>query len=246
MHAPEDMLKRLLLISTSTVHGSGYLDYCSGDIEDFLRGRPQVLFIPFARPSGISHEQYSRKARERFGTMGLELTGVEAASDPREAVEAAEAIFVGGGNTFLLLKGLYDAGLVDTIRERVASGIPYVGTSAGSNVAGLTIGTTNDMPIVFPSTFDALGLVPFNINPHYLDPDPDSTHKGETRETRIKEFHGINEQPVVGLREGAWLEISGASITLRGTAGARLFRRNREPQEFTAGERLDFLITNAS
>lgn len=244
MHAPDDMRKRLLLISTSTVHGSGYLDYCAAEIQEFLRDRPRVLFIPFARPSGISHENYSRRARDRFAQMGLTLSGIEAAGDPRQAIETAEALFIGGGNTFVLLRDLHETDLVDLIRDRVGSGIRYIGTSAGANVAGPTIGTTNDMPIVFPPTFDALALVPFNINPHYLDPDPDSKHKGETRETRINEFHAINEQPVVGLREGAWLEINGASVTLRGTAGARLFRRDRDPEEFTAGAELDFLLAS--
>jgi dipeptidase E len=236
------MLRRLLLISTSTVHGSGYLDYCAAEIQEFLRDRPQVLFIPFARPSGISHEDYSRTARDRFAQMGLELNGIEASGDQRKAIDIAESIFIGGGNTFLLLRDLYDADLVDLIRDRVGSGIRYIGTSAGANVAGLTIGTTNDMPIVLPPTFNALGLVPFNVNPHYLDPDPDSKHKGETRETRIREFHVINKQPVVGLREGAWLEVNGASVMLHGTTGARLFRHDRDPEEFTAGAKLDFLL----
>jgi dipeptidase E len=240
-----DMLRRLLLISTSTVHGSRYLDYCADDIVGFLRDRLRVLFIPFARPSGISLADYSKRARERFATMGFELNGIEAATDPREAVETADVIFIGGGNTFLLLRDLYETGLIEPIRERVANGVPYIGTSAGSNVAGLTIGTTNDMPIVRPSTFDALGLVPFNINPHYLDPDPDSKHKGETRETRIKEYHVLNPQPVVGLREGAWLEISGDSMLLGGSSGARLFRQGSEPEEFETGDQLDFLLSSS-
>lgn len=236
------MISRLLLLSTSTVHGSGYLDYCADDVAEFLSPVPRVLFIPYARPSGISHAKYTRRTREQFTTMGLELVGIEAAADPRAAITEAAAVFVGGGNTFLLLRDLYATGLPDLIRQRVADGMPYMGASAGSNVAGLTIGTTNDMPIVFPPSFDALGLVPFNINPHYVDPDPQSTHKGETRETRIKEFHVFNSQPVVALREGAWLRIEAAAVHLEGMAGARLFRRDMPPAELEPGARLDYLL----
>ena len=237
-----EMAKRLLLISTSTVHGSGYLDYCADDLAKFLSNDTQVLFIPYARPSGISHAEYTELARERFARMGLELVGVNETSRPLEAIQNSQSLFIGGGNTFLLLRDLYTAGLLDTIRQRVAAGMPYVGTSAGSNLAGLTIGTTNDMPIVLPPSNDALGLVPFNINPHYLDRDPDSTHKGETRETRINEFHVINEQPVVGLREGAWLHVNDGVVQLSGHNGARLFRQGLRPEEYRPGSRLDFLL----
>ncbi|UCG86356.1 MAG: dipeptidase PepE [Gemmatimonadota bacterium] len=236
------MFNRLLLLSTSTVHGSGYLDYCADHVAAFLQSIPQVLFIPYARPSGISHAEYTKKTRERFALIGVELTGIDTAADARSAVRDAAALFIGGGNTFLLLKDLYAAGLPGVIRQRVAAGMPYVGSSAGSNVAGLTIGTTNDMPIVFPPSFDALGLVPFNINPHYVDPDPESTHKGETRETRINEFHTLNRQPVVALREGAWLRVDADTIRLEGTSGARLFRQGVAPAEFETGARLDFLL----
>jgi len=236
------MSSRLLLLSTSTVHGSGYLDYCADDVADFLKPVPHVLFIPYARPSGISHAEYTKRARERFGTMGVELTGIDQAADARSAVREAAALFIGGGNTFLLLRELYTAGLLEIIRQRVAGGMPYMGASAGSNVAGLTIGTTNDMPIVWPPSSDALGLVPFNINPHYVDPDPESTHMGETRETRIKEFHLVNRQPVIGLREGAWLRIEADAVHLEGAAGARLFRQGISPADFEFDSRLDFLL----
>ncbi len=236
------MARQLLLISTSTVHGSGYLDYCSSEIIAFLPGSPRVLFVPYARPSGLTHDEYTEKAAGKFAQMGLELAGIHAASDPVAAVRAAGALFVGGGNTFVLLDQLYRNNLMEVIREGVADGLPYVGTSAGSNVAGATIGTTNDMPIVYPPSFDALGLVPFNINPHFLDPDPDSTHKGETREIRIKEFHVFNEQPVVGLREGALLHVVGNSVQLKGSVGGRLFRRDAAPEEVVSGARLDFLL----
>jgi dipeptidase E len=236
------MTKRLLLFSTSTVHGSGYLDYCANEIVQFLSGATSVLFVPYARPSGISQARYTDLARDKVAKMGLDLQGVNEFARPLEAVRNAQSLFIGGGNTFLLLRDLYGADLLDTIRQRVANGVPYVGTSAGSNVAGATIGTTNDMPIVFPPTFDALRLVPFNINPHYLDPDPNSTHKGETRETRIVEFHTVNEQPVVALREGAWLEIDSGAVRLSGDTGARLFRRGQPPEEYRPGARLDFLL----
>lgn len=236
------MDRRLLLISTSTVHGSGYLDYCADAIAGFLGNVEKVLFIPYARPSGLTHDEYTTKASERFASMGIALEGVHEYTEPTTAVQQAQALFVGGGNTFVLLRQLYEANLVSAIRDRVTKGLPYIGTSAGSNVAGLTIGTTNDMPIVYPPSFDALALVPFNINPHYLDPDAHSTHKGETRETRINEFHIFNSQPVVGLREGAWLEVSDETATLRGQVGARLFRRGMPPEEYGPGERLDWLL----
>ena len=236
------MQRQLLLISTSTLHGSGYLDYCASEIGAFLPGSPRVLFLPYARPSGLTHDEYTAKASEKFAEMGLELVGIHVATDPVAAVHSAGALFVGGGNTFVLLNQLYSNNLLQVIRERVADGLPYVGTSAGSNVAGATIGTTNDMPIVYPPSFEALGLVPFNINPHFLDPDPHSTHRGETRETRIKEFHFFNEQPVVGLREGAMLHVAGNSVHLKGSVGARLFRRAAAPEELVPGAQLDFLL----
>lgn len=238
------MARRLLLLSTSKVYGSGYLEYCDAEIRSFLEGIERLVFVPFARPSGMSHEGYTAVARERFAELEIAVTGLHEVDNVPRAVQEAEAVFIGGGNTFVLLTELYATGALDAIRARINEGMPYMGASAGSNVAGLTIGTTNDMPIIYPPSFDALEMVPFNINPHYIDPDPDSKHKGETREARINEFHAINEQPVVGLREGAWLEINGASVTLRGTAGARLFRCNRDPEEFTAGAELDFLLAS--
>ncbi|MFC1639407.1 dipeptidase PepE [Gemmatimonadota bacterium] len=237
------MPKKLLLISTSTVHGSGYLEYCSADIRLFLDGQDSVLFVPYARPGGMSHDSYTAMARKSFETIGMALDGIHEAPQPSAAVESAAALFVGGGNTFLLLRELYRVGVMDAIRAKVRSGMLYVGTSAGSNVAGLTIGTTNDMPIVYPPSFDALGLAPFNINPHYLDPDPNSTHRGETRDTRIKEFHVLHDHPVVGLREGAMLHITDSSVKLQGSNGARLFLSRDEPAEFTTGDEMGFLLS---
>lgn len=232
---------KLLLISTSTVHGKGYLEYCQDHVMEFFAGRKNLLFIPYARPGGRTHDQYTEVAAGKFRSMGFEMTGIHEHADPFKAVMETEGIFIGGGNTFVLLNGLYEQGLLKPIRERVMSGIPYMGTSAGSNVAGLTISTTNDMPIAYPPSFAALNLVPFNLNPHYLDPDPNSKHMGETRETRIKEFHVFNQQAVVGIREGSWLDVEGRQVTLGGDLPARLFRAGQDPEEYPAGSDLSFL-----
>jgi dipeptidase E len=225
-------MKRILLLSSSTVSGGGYLDYAEPEIRDFLGMTRKVLFLPFAL-----HDQdgYTQRVGQRFEQMGYEIDGLHRAPSPRDAVKNASAIFVGGGNTFRLLRRLYFLDLLSAIRDRVEAGVPYLGSSAGSNVAGPTICTTNDMPIVEPPSFVALGLVPFQINPHYLDPDPHSTHMGETREERIQQFLEENETPVIGLREGAWLRIEGEECHLGGAAGARLFRRGHPPQELTHG-----------
>ena len=236
------MSRNLLLISTSTTHGTGYLEHCQTEIQAILQGRSSVLFIPYARPGGISHKEYTAKAREAFQGMGFELAGIHEAADPVAALQQAEAVFIGGGNTFLLLKQLYANKLIVPLQERVKQGMPYIGTSAGTNVAGRTIGTTNDMPIVFPKSFDALQLVPFNFNPHYLDPEPDSTHMGETRETRINEFHVHNTQPVVGLREGSMIRVTGGKIALQGPLSARVFLQGQKAQEFASGDDLTFLL----
>jgi dipeptidase E len=218
----------LLLISTSTVHGTQYLEHAFGPLEDFLGSVRRVLFIPYALQDRAG---YAAKARAAFASIGCGLDSIHEASSPGDAVERAEAVFTGGGNTFRLLKALYEADLMAVLRRRVGEGMRYAGASAGSNLACPTIKTTNDMPIVEPPTFEALGLVPFQINPHYLDPDPGSTHMGETRETRIREFHEENETPVVGLREGAILRVDGGAVTLQGIAGARIFRRGKDPVE---------------
>jgi dipeptidase E len=234
--------RRILLLSASTVHGGGYLEYCRAELGRHFDGLGPVLFLPYARPGGISHEDYAERTRAAFREAELELEGIHDRPDPVGAIREAPGLFIGGGNTFLLLRELYRNGLLEPIRDRVAEGVPYLGSSAGSNVAGLTIGTTNDMPIVFPPSFDALGLVRLNINPHYLDPDPRSTHMGETRETRIREFHHENPQPVLGLREGAWLSVLGDVAAIGGSAGARLFRRGAEPVELAPGAQPGELI----
>lgn len=233
------MGKRLLLVSTSQTYGTGYLDHCAPEVVELFGGVKRVLFVPFAL---YDRDAYATKARERFEEMGYGLDSVHEADDPRRAVEEAEAIFIGGGNTFRLLETLYRLEMIDPIRRRVEAGAPYMGTSAGSNVAGATIKTTNDMPIVEPPSFDALALVRFQINPHYVDPEPGSTHMGETRETRIREFLEENDQTVVGLREGAMLRIEGPLAVLRGARGARIFRRGHDPEEVEHGAHLDALL----
>ena len=239
-------MRDILLLSTSTVHGTRFLEYAESEIRSFFAGRGSVLFVPLARPGGISHEEYTALASSRFEEMGFGMTGLHDHADAVRAVEEAEGVFVGGGNTFVLLRDLYAAGVMEALRERPLDGMPYMGSSAGSNLAGLSIGTTNDMPIVQPPSFDALGLVPFNINPHYLDPDPDSKHMGETRETRIAEFHHFNTQPVLGLREGAMLRVEGDSARVEGRRGGRLFRAGAEPTEIDSGDDVSFLLAEDS
>jgi len=232
--------KRILLISNSTLYGSGFLDHAEGEIRDFLGEIGPVLFVPFAL---FDRDAYAAKTRTRFNAMGYELDSIHELPDQPRAVKDAAAIFIGGGNTFRLLKALYDFQILTLIREKVEDGMPYVGSSAGSNVAGPTIKTTNDMPIVEPPSFQALNLVSFQINPHYLDPDPDSKHMGETREERILQFFEENDTPVVSLREGAMVRREEEATILKGSTGARIFRKGRQPIEVPPGTRLDELIT---
>ena len=232
--------KRVLLISNSTLYGSGYLDHAETEIRDFLGTLSEVLFIPYAL---YDRDAYAASAGKRFEKMGYGLKSIHTAANAQQAVEDAEAVFIGGGNTFRLLKALYDADVLQPIRQRVEAGMPYIGSSAGTNVAGPTIRTTNDMPIVQPPSFEALGLVSFQINPHYLDADPNSTHKGETREERIIQFLEENETPVVGLREGAMLRIENGKTLLKGSTGARVFRKGKAPAETLPGAYLDELLS---
>jgi dipeptidase E len=216
---------RLLLISSSNVHGYGYLDHPAPFMRAFLGDARRVAFVPFA---AHDHDAYTAKIRERLAKMEIEVVGVD-------DLDGADAIFVGGGNTFRLLKTLYERNLLDTIRERVRAGLPYLGSSAGTVIAAPTMQTTNDMPIVEPPSFAALGLISFQINPHYLDADPQSTHRGETREERIREFHEENETPVIGLREGSIVQVENGVTTLLGQKTARLFRRGEMPVELEPG-----------
>jgi dipeptidase E len=217
---------RLLLISSSTVHGFGYLDHPEPEMRAFLGAGRRVAFVPFAFHD---HDAYTVKVRERLAKMDLDVV-------PIDEMNNADAIFVGGGNTFRLLKTLYERDLLTPIRDRVRAGLPYLGSSAGTVITAPTMRTTNDMPIVQPPSFAALGLVTYQINPHYLDPDPQSTHKGETREERIREFHEENETPVVGLREGSVLRVEDGITTLLGEKTARMFRRGVAPVEMMPGK----------
>ena len=220
---------RLLLISSSNVHGYGYLDHAEPDIKRFLGSIRRVAFIPYA---ANDHAGYTANVRERLGRMGFDVL-------PVERLDEGEAIFVGGGNTFRLLKALYDHKLIDVLRDKAKTGVPYIGSSAGSVITSPTIRTTNDMPAVEPPTLTSLGLIPFQLNCHYLDIDPTSTHKGETREERIRDYHEDNDYPVVGLREGTMLEVEGDAVTLLGLKSARIFKKGDEPFEVPVGTRID-------
>jgi dipeptidase E len=225
----EALTGRLLLLSNSTLHGSGYLDHAAEEIRDFLgRGATRVLFVPYAMHDRGS---YALQARGRFARMGYLLDSIHDAADPRESMAEAAALFIGGGNTFRLLAALQALDLVASIRRRIGAGAPYIGSSAGSIVACPTLQTTKDMPIVEPRSFEALGLVEFQISPHFLDPDPASTHMGETQEERIVQYLQENDRTVAGLREGAMLRVEENTVLLKGSSGMRVFRRGHEPVE---------------
>ncbi|AZQ62382.1 dipeptidase PepE [Flammeovirga pectinis] len=234
--------RNLLIVSTSTVHGNGYLGYCEDTIKEFFMGVDEVLFIPYARPGGITHSEYTAIAKKKFNELGFKMRGLHEFDNPKNALLSAKGVFTGGGNTFVLLDQLQKLDLIETIQSRVKIGMRYMGTSAGSNITGLTINTTNDMPIAHPKSLNALALVPFNLNPHYLDPDPNSKHMGETRETRIKEFHTYNPQIVIGLREGSWLSVKENTIVLGGELSARVFIQGKEPYELTPNDDFSFLL----
>lgn len=227
---------RALLLSTSTVYGSGYLDYAEEDIREFLGRSAKVLFVPYAL---ADRDGYMATARNRFERMGYELESIHQKPNVARAVGEAKAIFIGGGNTFRLLKALYDNLVLELIAQRVREGMPYIGSSAGTNMACPTLMTTNDMPIVQPPSFAALGLVRFQINPHYVDVKPDFKHMGETREERLRQYLEENETPVIGLREGSLLHVDDDGATLLGDKSARVFRRGAEPFEVEPGALVD-------
>ncbi len=233
---------RLLLISNSTNPGEPYLDYPKNNIKAFLGSEPKnALFVPYAAVT-FSYDEYEEKVNARFAEIGHRVTGIHRFADPAEAVGNAEAIVVGGGNTWQLVKTLQEKGLMKAIRKRVKKGIPYIGWSAGANIACPTLRTTNDMPIAEPRKFKTLNLVPFQINPHYLDDHP-ANHGGETREMRIREFIEINRDiPVVGLREGTMLFIEEERLSLAGNGKARIFLYGREPQELSPEDDFNFLM----
>ncbi len=237
-------MMRLLLLSNSTTYGRGYLEHAHDAIRSLLGEVRRILFVPFALQDQIA---YWDVARTHLAPLGYEVDRLEEGSGAAAAVEAADALFVGGGNTFRLLDRIQRSKLIEPIRRRVRTGLPYMGSSAGTVIAAPTLMTTNDMPIVQPSSFEALALVPFQLNCHYLDPDPASHHMGETREKRIEEYLEENDTPVIGLREGAMLQVRShedvntLSVELAGQNGARVFRRGSSPAEHRTGDRLDDL-----
>ena len=234
-------MKKMLLASTSTIYGQKYLEYLHDEIKNLFSGCKKILFVPYARPSGISHLEYTEKAKNVFKIINLEIIDYTN-EDLRESLEKCDGIFVGGGNTFLLLNKLYQYSLIDILKNKINSGIPYLGTSAGSNICGMTIGTTNDMPIVHVKSLEALGIINFNINPHYLDPIDGFEHMGESRETRINEFHKFNDQFVIGLREGSYLQVEGDDIYLKGLKHAVIFKKENEKFEIENGFNLKNII----
>jgi dipeptidase E len=230
-------VKHLILASTSTLPDEKYLAYLLPELETFFKNVTTITFVPYARPNGISHDHYTRHVAQAFSKIGKKVKGLHEYKDPIEGISKAEAIFTGGGNTFILVKALYDLGIVSALKNALIGGVPYLGCSAGSNIIGQSMHTTNDMPITMPKDFRTIGLIPYNINAHYLDPIPHLKHNGESRETRIKEFHTYHETDVIGLREGSYLEVIHEDIFLRGPHTARLFQKNQEATEVSEIER---------
>lgn len=228
----------LLLLSNSRSAGQAMFAHAREALTRHVDGR-RVLFVPYAL---ADHGGYTATVAGALAEFGMEATGIHEAPDPIAAVRDAAVVFVGGGNSFRLLRTLQDFGLVDAIRRAVLAGARYIGSSAGTNMACPSLRTTNDMPIVQPMSFAALDLVPFQINAHYLDPDPRSTHMGETREERLLQFLEDNDVPVLGMREGCWLRVSGRSAVLDGTHPARLFTRGSSPRELDAGSDVSDLL----
>ncbi|MFY7811310.1 MAG: dipeptidase PepE [Flavobacterium sp.] len=233
-------MKNLIVASTSTLFGENYLEYLLEDLKIFYQNTSEILFIPYARPGGILHDEYTQIVQEAFYKIDKKIVGLHTFEDPKNAISQSKGIFVGGGNTFVLTQQLYKYDLWEVLKSTINKGIPYLGTSAGSNICGLSIQNTNDMPIVVVPSYSALGIFPFNLNPHYLDIDTNSKHNGETRETRIKEFFAFNNIPVLGLREGSFLRILGDEITLRGKLNARLFT-NSDIKELEPNSDLSYI-----
>ena len=234
-------MKKMLLASTSTIYGQDYLEYLYDEIKSLFDGCNKILFIPYARPSGITHREYTEKAKKVFESLNLNILDYTK-DNIKEQLEICDGIFAGGGNTFLLLNKLYEFNLIEDLREKINSGIPYLGTSAGTNICGLSIGTTNDMPIIHVESFEALGIISLNINPHYVDQIGEIKHMGESRETRINEFHTLNNQLVVGLREGSLLNVVGNDIFLMGTEKAVIFKKENKLFEIEIGFNLKNLM----
>ena len=234
-------MKKMLLASTSTIYGQKYLEYLLEDIKILFSGCEKIIFIPYAQPSGISHLEYTNKAKKVFESLNLNILDYTK-DNIKEQLEICDGIFTGGGNTFLLLNKLYEFNLIEDLRYKINSGIPYLGTSAGTNICGLSIGTTNDMPIIHVRSFEALGIIDLNINPHYIDQIEGIEHMGESRETRINEFHNLNDQLVIGLREGSSLSVMGNDIILTGTKKAVIYKKRNKLFEIETGFNLKNLI----
>lgn len=232
-------MRKLLLVSSSRVHGFGFLEHCEAAVQQHFANCSRIVFVPYAL---ADHDGYEELVKNRFAEMGLPIKSLHHASDPVQAVIDSDGIFIGGGNSFRLLKTLYDQQLVTPIQNLVSQGKPYMGSSAGTNMSCPTIRTTNDMPIVEPPSLNSLNLIPFQINPHFLDADPNSTHKGETREQRLTEYLEENTRPVVAIREGSWLTVNENECTLNGATGMMLFEQGKSPQAFEAGADLSFLL----
>jgi dipeptidase E len=233
------MARDLLLLSNSTNPGGGYLGYAMDALWDLLHDRRRLVFVPYALHD---HARYTGIVRDALKPAGIEVTGLDEVASPADAVRQAEAVFVGGGNSFRLLRGLQERDLITEIRQRALAGMPYLGSSAGTNMACPSLRTTNDMPIVQPASFGAIGLIPFQINPHYQDADPGVRHMGETREQRITQFLEESDVPVLGLREGCWLRVRGDTAAIGGTSTARLFARGGPPRELTPGDDVSALL----
>ncbi|MGI8545531.1 MAG: dipeptidase PepE [Aridibacter sp.] len=234
-----DLSSRKLFLSSNSVYKNmSYLEHSAEDMVDFLGRISRITFIPFASVAendllDKKWNEYNEAPKKAFEKYNIEVESLHTFSDKSEAVKEAEAIFIGGGNTHHLLYWLRKFELIEVIRSEMLAGKPLMGSSAGTNIFCPTICTTNDMPIISNPTFDAINAIPFQINPHYLDPDPNSDHRGETRQQRIEEFLKVSNRKVLGLREGAWLRIENGKILLKGLSGARLFTRSNEPEEFS-------------
>ena len=228
-------MKKMILASSSTIHGEEFLEYLLKEIKNLFVGCKNILFIPFARPSGLTHLAYTKKVQDQFKKVNLSVVDYSKDNDFLQKLEKSDGLFIGGGNTFLLLHQLNKLKLIEKIREKILSGIPYLGTSAGTNICGISIGTTNDMPIVEIESRLSLQILPFNINPHFYEKNNDSKHMGESRETRIQEFLIYNKQPVVGLKEGSFLKINQENIILEGKESAIIFERNQKPYSINSG-----------
>jgi len=227
---------KAIIASTSTVYGGQYLDYLKTELAEHFDGIKEIVFIPYARPSGMTYEAYTNVAKHFFEQINIKVKGIHEYDSPQKALAQALGIFTGGGNTFVLVKTLYEQNLLPVLKDKILSGTPYLGTSAGSNITGQTMQTTNDMPIVAVPSYKTLGIFPFNINPHYLDPAPELLkHMGETRDTRLKEYLHFNTTPVVALREGSWINATEDQYLLKGKDDARVYFGLKDIREIPAG-----------